>query len=150
MFNKFKQAKTDVTENMESDHEEGLEVLTAKVPSSAGLVANAAQKPSIIGEGAVYEGTLLFNGTLHLDGQFKGSINVDKLTIGKSGRFNGKIVADTVVVFGELKGELDCKDLALNSGSNIDGVINYASIKVQPGSSISGELICAEKKNAKN
>jgi cytoskeletal protein CcmA (bactofilin family) len=45
-----------------------------------------------------------------------------------------------VVVFGEIKGEVLCEDLTLNSGSNVDGVIQYASIKIQQGSSLSGEI----------
>ena len=146
MFNKLKQPKTDRKLGAESDFEAAVEeVLTEQAPLSTAQPVNASLKPSIISEGAVYQGDLTFNGILHLDGQFKGNIKVDKLTIGKNGSFTGKIVADAVIVFGELRGELDCRDLALNSGSVVDGLINYASIKVQPGSSVSGELNCLQK-----
>ncbi len=146
MFNKLKQPKTDRKLGTESDFETAAEeVLTEQAPLSTAQPVNASHKPSIISEGAVYQGDLTFNGILHLDGQFKGNIKVDKLTIGKNGSFTGKIVADAIIVFGELRGELDCRDLALNSGSVVDGLINYASIKVQPGSSVSGELNCMQK-----
>jgi cytoskeletal protein CcmA (bactofilin family) len=72
--------------------------------------------------------------------KFKGTIKVDKITVGKNGVLDGKFQANTVVVFGEIKGEVLCEDLTLNSGSNVDGVIQYASIKIQQGSSLSGEI----------
>lgn len=108
-------------------------------------IVNAAHKPSIISEGAVFDGNLTFNGALHLDGKYTGNIKADKITIGKNGSFNGKFEADAVIVFGELKGEVVCKDLTLNSGSNVSGNISYFSIKVQPGSTVYGELICTQK-----
>lgn len=144
MFNKLKQTKTDKPQTQDANLDAGKEVLTEQVPVTGMQSANASNKPSIISEGAVYEGNMSFKGILHLDGQFKGDIKVDKLTIGKSGSFKGKIEADAVIVFGELKGELDCRDLALNSGSSVDGLIKYASIKIQPGSSVSGELHCMQ------
>ena len=109
--------------------------------------AIAIQRPSIISAGAVLDGNFTFNGILHLDGQFKGNLKADKITIGKSGVFNGKLNADVVVVMGNLKGEVKCRELALNTYSNVSAKISYDSIKIQPGSSIAGELICTHKIN---
>lgn len=146
MFNKFIQNKADKTTQQDAEvAEKSLELEVLK-PVPSGAVGNTVQKPSIISEGAVFEGNLLFNGILHLDGKFKGNIKADKITIGRNGSFNGKFEADTVIVFGELQGEIACKDLTLNSGSNVNGKINYSTIKVQPGSSVSGELNCTLKK----
>jgi len=143
MFNKFIQNKADRTEQQEVSDVENAELVTLKaLPGNhTGVVA---QKPSIISEGAVFEGNLVFNGILHLDGKFKGNIKADKITIGRNGSFNGKFEADAVIVFGELEGEVECKDLTLNAGSNVNGKIRYSSIKVQSGSSVAGELICTK------
>lgn len=141
MFNKRKTAKTDSSDNFDENLNEftaqSNDVSTSVLPSK---IMNIAQKPTIISEGASFEGQLIFDGTLHIDGKFKGTIKVDKITVGKNGVLDGKFQANTVVVFGEIKGELLCEDLTLNSGSNVDGVIQYASIKIQQGSSLSGEI----------
>ena len=147
MFNKLKQTKVNQNVQQEQDYVEPAAKKTVSAAASAAVspVADAALKPSIISEGAVFDGNLTFNGVLHLDGKYTGNIKADKITIGKNGSFNGSFEADAVIVFGELKGDVVCRDLTLNAGSNVCGNISYYSIKVQPGSTVSGELICTQK-----
>lgn len=147
MFNKLKQTKVNQNTPQEQDYVEPASKKSASSAVNAVVnpIADAALKPSIISEGAVFDGNLTFNGVLHLDGKYTGNIKADKITIGKNGSFNGKFEADAVIVFGELKGEVVCRDLTLNAGSNVSGNISYFSIKVQPGSTVSGELICTQK-----
>jgi cytoskeletal protein CcmA (bactofilin family) len=141
MFNKHKTTKAQAYPNTYQDSdalsEENSDLSNSVLPSK---IMNVAQKPTIISEGAAFEGQLVFDGTLHIDGKFKGTIKVDKITVGKNGVLDGKFQANTVVVFGEIRGEVLCEDLTLNSGSNVDGVIQYASIKIQQSSSLSGEI----------
>lgn len=141
MFNKFKSGKPqsdiqqqdELIEIAEQQPDTGSKVLPSKI-------IHNAQKPSIISEGASFEGTLVFDGALHLDGKFKGNIKVDKITVGKNGLLEGKFEANTIVAFGEIKGEISCRDLTLNAGSNVDGTIEYATIKIHQGSSLSGQI----------
>lgn len=149
MFNKLKQIKVNLNNQYDQGYVEPVSKKAAGVAATiaASPIADAALKPSIISESAVFDGNLTFNGVLHLDGKYTGNIKADKITIGKSGSFNGKFEADTVIVFGEIKGEVVCRDLTLNAGSNISGNISYFSIKVQPGSTVSGELICTQNPN---
>jgi cytoskeletal protein CcmA (bactofilin family) len=134
MFNKRKKAKTNSYPNIYQD----VNQFTAES-------SDESSKMTIISEGASFEGQLMFDGTLHIDGKFKGTIKVDKITVGKNGVLDGKFQANTIVVFGKVRGEVTCEDLTLNSGSEIDGSIQYASIKIQQGSSLSGEIICKKK-----
>ena len=141
MFNKHKTTKAQAYPNTYQDSdalsEENSDLSNSVLPSK---IMNVAQKPTIISEGAAFEGQLVFDGTLHIDGKFKGTIKVDKITVGKNGVLDGKFQAHPVVEFGDIRGEVLCEDLTLNSGSNVDGVIQYASIKIQQGSSLSGEI----------
>lgn len=142
MFNKFKTVKVT------ADNDQEAELLTeiTDYPSVTNTkvlpekIVNAAHKPSIISEGAIFEGSLMLDGALHLDGKFKGTIKVDKITVGKSGQLDGILKANNIVAFGEIKGEISCKELTLNAGSSIDGTIDYSSIKIFAGASISGEV----------
>jgi len=143
MFNKYKRPAVNSNEIMPVLTEDQAEMPLINHLNEAAI---AIQRPSIISAGAVLDGNFTFNGILHLDGQFKGNLKADKITIGKSGVFNGKLNAD-VVVMGNLKGEVKCRELALNAYSNVNAKISYDSIKIQPGSSIAGELICTHKIN---
>jgi cytoskeletal protein CcmA (bactofilin family) len=144
MFNKYKRTTIN-----KSDIENLLGEDQADMSLAKGLKEDvlAIQKPSIISVGAVFDGNFTFKGSLHLDGHFKGNLKVDKITIGKNGVFNGKLNADVVVVMGVLKGEVKCSELSLIAYSNVSAKISYDSIKMQPGSSISGDLICTNKIN---
>jgi len=146
MFNKRKRAKTNSYPNINQDVNqftaESSDETSSVLPSK---IMSTSQKMTIISEGASFEGQLMFDGTLHIDGKFKGTIKVDKITVGKNGVLDGKFQANTIVVFGEIRGEVTCEDLTLNSGSEIDGSIQYATIKIQQGSTLSGEIICKKK-----
>lgn len=144
MFNKLINGKN--AQQQDSDVVENQGLTAAKLPRQTANISPITQKPTIISEGAAFEGNMLFKGALHLDGKFKGNIRADKITIGKHGSFNGKFEADVVIVFGELEGEVVCRDLTLNSGSRFNGKALYELIKIQPGASVVGELICKLKR----
>ena len=144
MFNKYKRPKIKNIHIENLLDEDQAEIPLTKDLDEADV---AIQKPSIISAGAVFDGNFTFNGILHLDGQFKGNLKVDKITIGKNGVFNGKLNAGVVIVMGNLNGEVKCSELVLNAYSNVSAKITYDSIKMQPGSSIAGELICTHKIN---
>lgn len=55
-------------------------------------------KPSVISEGFEFTGDVNFQGTLNVDGTLSGSINVQNLLIGSSGKVNGSIKATTIQV----------------------------------------------------
>jgi cytoskeletal protein CcmA (bactofilin family) len=97
-------------------------------------------KPSILGESCAIEGKINSNGELHIEGKFKGEISVDKLTVSRTGFVSGQIKCRLLSVFGEVNGDIDCKELVLNPGANVTGKIVYGSIKVLPGTSIVGDL----------
>jgi cytoskeletal protein CcmA (bactofilin family) len=101
-------------------------------------IHDSAEKPSIISEGAFLKGEMQFNGQIFLDGTFEGVLKAERVTVGKSGKFTGLIEAKSIIVFGEIKGDVFCDHLSLNEGSMINGKIQYESIKIEKGSSITG------------
>jgi len=141
MFNKFKQNLV-VKLDQEEVPLESMTLVSNNSTLQSSQSRQLSQKPSIISEGTSFEGNMVFNGILHLDGKFKGNIKADKIIIGKNGSFKGKFEADAVIIFGDLQGEVDCRSLTLNTGSTVSGKINYCSIRVELGSSVEGELNC--------
>lgn len=133
MFNKLKKKSSIVT------YDEGD---AAQRPQSTSMTMNkihdSAQKPSIISEGAILKGEMQFNGQVFLDGLFEGVLKAERVTIGKSGKFMGLIEAKVIIAFGEVKGDVFCDHLSLNEGSRLNGKIEYTSIKIEKGASITG------------
>jgi cytoskeletal protein CcmA (bactofilin family) len=62
---------------------------------------------SIVGDGTRFVGDLELNGLLRIDGDFIGNIRTNgKVLIGKNGRAECTITADTVVIGGVVKGDI--------------------------------------------
>lgn len=74
---------------------------------------------SIIGEGTTFKGEINISGLVRIDGDFKGSIDSSgKVLIGRNGRAECNITADTVVIGGAVKGNINAKNriAVLSSG----------------------------------
>ena len=147
MFNR-KQNQTDSDDNGTSvDNEymndsvnqdqEDLETVTEQQVRS---VLPEMTKPSVISEGFEFTGDVNFQGTLNVDGTLSGSINVQNLMIGSSGKVNGSIKATTIQVRGSFTGDATCQDLTIGGQANVNAKINYSSLTIQRGAMIQGEL----------
>ncbi|RKX88432.1 MAG: polymer-forming cytoskeletal family protein [Spirochaetes bacterium] len=80
---------------------------------------------SIIGEGTSFSGDILLSGLIRIDGDFKGSITTEgKVLIGKNGRAECMIKADTVVIGGVVKGDIISSDkvVILSTGMLIGNI----------------------------
>lgn len=62
---------------------------------------------NIIGENSVFEGTIKLNGTLRIDGTFKGSeLAMEHVVVGKSGRIKSEIRSGSTVIEGIVLGNI--------------------------------------------
>ena len=95
---------------------------------------------SIIGEGTRFRGDIELRGLLRIDGDFQGNINPDgRVLIGRPGRAQCLIEADTVVVGGILKGDIRAESkIVLLSTAMVIGDIRSPQIIVEEGVIIHG------------
>ena len=62
---------------------------------------------AFLGENTEFEGELKFHGTIRIDGHFKGDISaVGTLIIGKSGKVEANVHVSSIVLNGELHGNI--------------------------------------------
>ena len=97
-------------------------------------------KPSVISEGFEFTGDVTFQGTLNVDGLVNGSVTVQNLLIGSSGKVNGSIRATTIQVRGTVTGDAPCQDLTIGGQASVNAKIHYSSLTIQRGAMIQGEL----------
>jgi len=68
------------------------------------------QVGGMLGEGVSVEGTLTFNQTFRVDGEFKGKITrSDRLVVGEKGKVSGEIEVNSLVVYGRVEGTVKVK-----------------------------------------
>jgi hypothetical protein len=61
---------------------------------------------SIVGEGTIFEGNISVQGSLRIDGIFKGTIKCDAFYVGRSAEVTAEVEANRSVVGGKIHGNL--------------------------------------------
>lgn len=98
---------------------------------------------TIINDDITFRGTLSFNQTLKIKGQFKGTITSQgKLIIDETGDVEADVEVGSLVVLGNLKGNVDAKEkVELKKPGKIVGDIRTPGLEVEHGSKILGNCI---------
>ncbi len=89
----------------------------------------------LLGAGAEFEGKLSFKGTVRIDAKFKGSIVTDDvLVVGEHARLDAEITCGTVIVHGEVNGNIKAKSaVELHDPAKVRGDIETPSLTVEKG-----------------
>jgi len=101
----------------------------------------AALKESIIAAGVTIEGKIEGAGHVRIAGDFKGDVNVQgNLTIEPGAHLTGGVKADTVVVGGQLDGNIDAASrVELLQTGVLNGELKAGSLTVAAGSRMRGK-----------
>jgi cytoskeletal protein CcmA (bactofilin family) len=97
---------------------------------------------TIIGTGARFKGELALDGPATILGGFEGSISSKgQVHIGEQANCNATVDAATIVVDGNVKGDLIARErLQLNGNAKIDGNIAAATLIVAEGAAFIGHV----------
>jgi len=119
-----------------------LNVLAAWRRRKRRRATDAIEFTSVIGEGALYRGTLDGSGDYLVHGRVEGDCVLDgTLVLSAKGRWAGDIVAGTVVVAGEVQGNVTAHSkLELQVGARVHGNIASPVIAIAAGAAYDGEI----------
>jgi cytoskeletal protein CcmA (bactofilin family) len=89
----------------------------------------------LLGAGAEFEGKLTFAGTVRIDAKFKGTIITnDVLVVGDRARIDADITCGTVIVHGEVNGNIHAKNaVELHAPAKVRGDIETPSLSLDRG-----------------
>jgi len=101
---------------------------------------------SIIGEGACFTGDIELAGLLRIDGDFIGTVrNDDRILVGSSGRIQGSLYSDTIIIGGVVKGEIYARSkVVLLSSGVVLGNIYASRLVVEKGALLDGKGIISQ------
>lgn len=109
-----------------------------QIPTSLGGTSDL-----LLGAGAEFEGKLTFKGTVRIDARFSGSIVTnDVLVVGEHARIDAEINCGTVIVHGEVNGNIKAKvAVELHHPAKVHGDIETPSLMVEQGVVLHGALM---------
>ena len=102
---------------------------------------------SLIGEGTVVEGNVIFNGGLRIDGRIKGNVltagdQPSTLVLSERARVEGEIRVSHAVVNGTVIGPVYASEyVELQPKCNVTGDVHYKTLEIQLGAVVEGRLV---------
>ncbi|HET7791534.1 MAG TPA: polymer-forming cytoskeletal protein [Myxococcales bacterium] len=108
--------------------------------STAQSQATGASSDLLLGRGVRFEGKLTFAGTVRIDASFVGTIVTDDvLVVGEGARIDAKITCGTIVVHGEVNGNVQAKrGVEIHAGARVRGDLETASLAIEKGAFFQG------------
>src|SRR5256712_12221007 len=99
-------------------------------PSSRSPELNA-----LLGKGSQFEGKLIFEGTVRIDGKFSGEIiSTDQLIIGEGAEVKANVKVGTLVCLGDYQGDAGAsKGIELKAPAKVRGNLTTAAIVIERG-----------------
>lgn len=117
--------------------------VTAKVIGRSEAVHNMERDNVNIGKSIVIKGELNGSEDLTIDGQVEGTIQLREhvLTIGPNGKIKAQVFAKSVVVFGEVTGNVTASDkVDIRDNGSVDGDIISPRVAIAEGAHFRGSV----------
>lgn len=98
--------------------------------------------PTILGPDASFKGELSFEKGLRLQGRFEGRITTaGRLHVAKEAKLSADVEAGSIIVEGEVKGNLAASDkIELKNSARYEGDLTASKLMVDEGASLSGHV----------
>ncbi|MFQ5431902.1 MAG: polymer-forming cytoskeletal protein [Nitrospinota bacterium] len=97
---------------------------------------------AFLGEGTEFEGLLSFEGTVRVDGSFKGEIQTENcLIVGESAVIEAEVNVGNLIVMGKLTGNVVAtQKVEVSASGHVKGDLHTPSLIIQEGALIDGNI----------
>ena len=101
---------------------------------------NDEEIKAFLGKGAEFNGKLVLNGLVRIDGEFKGEVlGSGTLIIGEGAYVEADIAVDSILISGEVRGNLDIREKTeISSTGILLGNMKTSNLVVKEGAIIDG------------
>ena len=115
-------------------------------------------KQAVLGTGARFSGKISNAKSIEINGYVEADLATEKVTIGSTGKFLGKVDSELVVIAGEYEGKMKADSVWLTETSRISGEVHYKSLQMDRGAALNCRVVhnwnendnIVEEKNIKN
>ena len=94
--------------------------------------------PSVISADLNILGTVVSEGVIDFSGTMDGNVRCQSLTVRADGKISGEVHAESVFIYGNIKGIIRAREVHLFSTCHIEGIIMHETISIEDGAFIDG------------
>jgi cytoskeletal protein CcmA (bactofilin family) len=111
----------------------------------------AGEITTLLGRGAAFEGKLTFEGTVRIDGRFKGEVfSDDVLVIGEGAQVEAQIDVGEVIIQGTVVGNITAKrSIEIHAPGRVKGDLHTPSLQIDKGVIFEGRSFMEQAQQAK-
>ena len=120
----------------------GMEETTAPESPSPAIPDTSATQPNatVLAAEAVLEGNIVTSGPLTILGTVNGAVQAAHCVIEEGGAVHGPIVAETLIIRGQVVGHICSMQVTVAASSTVEGDILNTSIAIENGAAINGKI----------
>ena len=113
-----------------------------KVPMRKEIPIEKSEIKAFLGPGSQFEGKLVFNEIVRLDGAFRGEVTShDTLIVGESADIQADVQVGTLILSGRFKGNIKAQTrVELRAPAQVDGSIETPALSVEDGVTLNGTI----------
>ena len=100
-----------------------------------------ADKQAVLGNGAKFTGKITNAKSIEINGYVEADLTTEKVTIGSTGKFLGKVDSELVVIAGEYEGKMQADSVWLTETSRISGEVHYKSLQMDRGAALNCRVV---------
>src|SRR3954467_12566947 len=95
----------------------------------------AGEITTLLGRGAVFEGKLTFEGTVRIDGRFKGEVfSDDVLVIGEGAQVEAQVDVGEIIIQGTVVGNITAKrSIEIHAPGRVKGDLHTPALQIDKG-----------------
>jgi cytoskeletal protein CcmA (bactofilin family) len=107
---------------------------------------------AFLGQGAEFEGKLIFNGSVRIDGNFQGEIfGEGSLVVGQGAKVQANIAVKSVYISGDVQGKIEVNEkINIHSTGKFSGDVHTPMFIMEEGAYFDGRSHMAEIAQKKN
>jgi cytoskeletal protein CcmA (bactofilin family) len=99
-----------------------------------------AAEPSFLGRNCTFEGHIICDGELHIDGTVRGTVQAGMCVIDQAGIVHGSVTGNVLHIRGRVLGPLQGSNVYIHAGAHVEGDVFNDSISIENGAYVYGSI----------
>jgi cytoskeletal protein CcmA (bactofilin family) len=100
----------------------------------------AGPEPSYVARDTSFEGNVICDGEIHIDGAIRGTVRAQTCLVDAHGEIHGELIAQHVFVRGRIMGPVTGTHVSIHAGAHVEGNITHETISIENGAFVYGSM----------
>ncbi len=111
-----------------------------KKPKTEAEVNSNGLDPSYIARDTSFEGNIICDGEIHIDGMVRGIVRAHTCLVDAHGEIHGELTAQHIFIRGRVIGPVTGTHVTIQAGAHVEGNVTNETISIENGAYVYGSM----------